>query len=441
MRRRVRSRRIGGSNAGAREGRVTGVLGTATKRLRACWGPVHDLFAPPPFSGYRPTPRRFANLIVNRVEHRLARPRLWSRPIKLIVEPVNACNLRCPYCYTGAGGLGRERSAMSLDLYRRLLDELGDYLFELEAFNWGEPLLSPHIHTMIAEATARGISTRMNTNFSVPFDAARAERLVASGLKMLTVSIDGARQQTYEQYRVGGSLQRVLGNCRLLMEAKRRLTSATPVVNWEFHVFPHNVADYAEVRAMAAELGMSLLTFKGIMPGQDWDVHGEWQYCAPLQVLPCVGLWSIAVVNNDGGVAPCKGTFYREDDMARLAVRPGELGAASFREVWNGPRYVAARQLYRRREGSADRRAIVCFDCPNTVIYDNWKRHVAGGGTHQDFAIGFTTGDAWNYFWNRRPARPGVHRLQLSQREAERFAAPAVADGTRGAQLRSVAAG
>lgn len=77
---------------------------------------------------------------------------------------------------------------MSLELYRRLLDELGDYLFEVEAFNWGEPLLSPHIGTMIAETTARGIATRVNTNFSVPFDAARAERLVAAGLKVLTVS-------------------------------------------------------------------------------------------------------------------------------------------------------------------------------------------------------------------------------------------------------------
>ena len=101
-----------------------------------------------------------------------------------------------------------------------MLDELGDYLLELEAFHWGEPLLSPHIDTMIEAASARGIATTINTNFSVPFDRARAERLVASGLTELTVSIDGAHQATYEQYRVRGDLERVLHNCRLVGDAR-----------------------------------------------------------------------------------------------------------------------------------------------------------------------------------------------------------------------------
>lgn len=65
---------------------MTGLLETATMGLHACWRPVCDVLQPPPFSGYRLTPRRLANLILNRIEHRLARLRLWSRPIKLIVE-------------------------------------------------------------------------------------------------------------------------------------------------------------------------------------------------------------------------------------------------------------------------------------------------------------------------------------------------------------------
>ena len=66
--------------------------------------PCAATFAPPPCVGYRPTPRRLANLYLNRLEHRWLRTRLRSRPYKLIVEPINACNLRCPCCFTGAGG-------------------------------------------------------------------------------------------------------------------------------------------------------------------------------------------------------------------------------------------------------------------------------------------------------------------------------------------------
>ncbi|MGH7786342.1 MAG: radical SAM protein [Candidatus Binatia bacterium] len=373
------------------------------------WAWLRHLLAPPAFAGYRPTPRRLANLYLNRLEHHWKRTRLWSQPYKLIIEPMNACNLRCPGCFTGAGGQGRSHSAMPLELYHGLLRELGGSLFEVEAFNWGEPLLSPHIYEMIAAATARGISTKVNTNFSLPFDARRAERLVRSGLTTLTVSIDGARQATYERYRVRGDLQTVLANCRLVIEAKRRLGSTTPAVNWEFHVFPHNLDDYRAVGAMAAELGMGLLVFKGTVPGPDWDVHGEWNFCVDPQPLPCISLWAIAVVNNDGGVAPCNGTFYREDDMGTLGLRPEDVAANGFGAVWNGPRLRTARRFYARRDGTAAEREHVCFDCPQTRIHENLTRHLAAGGTPGTFTIGYTTNDAWNYFWNRRPPRPGGH--------------------------------
>lgn len=131
---------------------------------------------------------------------------------RLVIEPASACNLRCPYCLTGAGEVGRPRALMTLALYERLLEQLGDRLFELEAFHWGEPLLNPHLATMIATASARGIATTINTNLSLYLERDRAEQLVAAGLTELTVSIDGARQETYEQYRVRSKLERVLHN-------------------------------------------------------------------------------------------------------------------------------------------------------------------------------------------------------------------------------------
>lgn len=370
---------------------------------------ARGIIAPVPWTGYAPTLRRRRNLLVNRVEHLLRRTRLWSNPYKLIVEPINACNLRCPCCFTGAGGKGRDRSTMPMELYRRLLDELGDTLLELEAFNWGEPLLNPDIYTMIEHAHGRGISTTLNTNFSLPFDARDAEHLVASGLTVLTVSIDGAKQQTYEQYRVRGRLETVLQNCRAVAAAKARLHSATPWMNWEFHVFPHNEGDYEQVRAQAAELGMRLLTFRGTVPGAPWPSVKHWDYCGEPVAFPCASLWAIGVVNNDGGVAPCNGTFYREDDFGTLARSPGAPGAARFRDVWNSPQFRAARRFFRKRDGDTAERKLVCFDCPTAITYERWLAHVDNGGTSQSFRIGHTTNDAWNYFWNRRPGRPGVH--------------------------------
>jgi len=347
----------------------------------------------------RPTPKRWINLMVNRWEHFLRRTRLWSYPWMLSLEPTTHCSLRCPYCFTGAGGIGRPRSVLPLDLYRALLGELGDYLIVMKIHGWGEPLLCRHLEAMVAQARARGIWTIVNTHFSMPVDAARAEALIASGLNELVVSIDGATQRTYERYRRRGRLAQVVDNLRLFAATKRRLDSPTRI-GIEFHPFPWNTGDLPTLRDLAGELEMPLTVFKGCTPGGDWDRDGNWSFCIDPGVEPCAALWAIATVAADGGLAPCSGTFYREDDMATISV---EALRGGFRAVWNGERHRLARGFFRAREGDAEARRQVCFECPSTVTWSRWQEHRAAGGDRDSFAIGFTTNDAWNYFWNRRP--------------------------------------
>jgi MoaA/NifB/PqqE/SkfB family radical SAM enzyme len=357
---------------------------------------------PPRCEGTRLTAKRLLNLYRVRYEHARGHVRLRSYPIKLTVEATSVCNLRCPACFTGTGQAGRVRSSMSPELFRKLLDELGDYLFEVVFCDWGEPLLCKHLDSLIAEASRRGIHSSLATNFSVPFDAARAERLVRSGLTVMGVSIDGAHQETYAQYRIGGDLATVLRNCRLVQDAKRRLGADTPRLWWSFHVFPHNVADVERAGALAAELGMAMAVEKGWVVGQEWDPGSRWRFFGDPVPRRCPYLWTEGVVNNDGGVSPCCGTFYREDDMGRIGVRPEDLGAASFREVWNGPRFQTARRLYRERIGDDETRRLICFDCPQTIIWENWQRHRRGGRPPQSFRVGYSTNECFNYFWSRR---------------------------------------
>lgn len=355
----------------------------------------------PPEWPCRRTLKRRLNLYLNRWEYARVRTRLRSYPWMLSIEPTNACNLHCPFCFTGAGGLGRPRSAMSLELYRKLLDELGGYLILLKAYSWGEPLLCRHLETMIAEAHARGICTVVNTNFSLPFEARRAEAFVASGLDHLVISIDGTRQDTYQRYRVGGSLARVLENTRLMIATKHRLGSEKPTLTLEFHPFPWNTQDVPAMRALAAELGTALHLFKGCLPGEEWGKTEPWQFCGDPTPMACVFPWSTAVVAGDGGVAACIGSFYAEDDMGRLD--PGAPEHVRFRDIWNNERYRLARSFFHAREGTDKEREHICFDCPNTKLWERWQGHRAAGGDRDTFEIGFTTNDTWNYFWERRP--------------------------------------
>jgi len=372
----------------------------ALDRLRMVTRTIRSILQHPGYEGTRITPRRMVNLWLNRWEHRQLRSELRSFPIKLIVEVTNICNLGCPACYTGDGQQGRARGHISPELYARVLDELAPYLWRVEFCNWGEPLLGRNIYPMIAQATARGVSSLISTNFSVPFDAEKAEQLVRSGLTVLGVSLDGARQETYEKYRVYGKLDTVLRNCRLVLEAKRKLRSKTPKLIWSFHVFPHNVDDVEPARAMAAELGMEFALEKGWVVGDEWDPDGRYCYFSDPRPFPCIALWEYAVVNNDGGVAPCCGTFYREDDVGQLAGAT-TASAATFRDVWNGPALRRARGFYTSRTGDDAARRSVCFDCPQTVIWERWQHHWTGGGRPESFRPGFGVNDIFMYFWRR----------------------------------------
>ncbi|HJQ84154.1 MAG TPA: radical SAM protein [Candidatus Binatia bacterium] len=366
-------------------------------------GLARNGICPPQYYGARPTPRRLLNLYWLTWEWFQVVPLPRSYPVRLCIEATSACNLACPHCFTGAGEVGRPRATLSLDFYRGLLDELAPWLWQIEFHNWGEPLLNKQLPTMIAEATERGLSTAFCTNFSVPFDAARAEALVASGLKLLGVSIDGARQETYEQYRVNGTLALVLENCRLVAEAKRRLGSATPRMVWGFHAFAHNVDDVDDARAAAAALDMDFHVSRGRVVGPDWDPGERWMPHDRIAPVPCFGLWHTAVVYADGSMAPCRGSFYPEDDVGQLAA-DGRPGAATFREAWHGERYRLARRLFRSREGvSPSAQRLVCFECPYLIDWHHYAGHMAAGGRRDDWRPRYDSNERFNYFWNRRP--------------------------------------
>jgi pyruvate-formate lyase-activating enzyme len=365
---------------------------------------------PPEFEGARPTVRRWANYA------RL----LWAWhhgdtvlpfPARLCIEASSACNLRCPYCFTGAGEQSRERATLSPAFFDRLLDELADYLWQVEFHNWGEPLLNKHLFAMIAAARARGLSTMFNTNFSLPFDVARAEALVRSGIAMLGVSIDGATQSSYEQYRVGGRLDLVRRNCELVTEAKRWLGSRTPRMIWTFHLFAHNLDDVNAAAAQAAALGMDFSVARGRVVGADWDPdehHIPHEHVTP---IPCPTLFHTAVVYGDGSVAPCRGSFYAPDDMGRIAVDDRAV-ASTLRAVWNGERFRLARRFFgdddatRSVAGPAEQEAI-CFNCPHLLDVRDFRRFRMAGGNADAWVPQHDSNARYNYFWRRKQHHEG----------------------------------
>jgi MoaA/NifB/PqqE/SkfB family radical SAM enzyme len=401
------------------------MLRSLQRRLpNTAWFDVKEFFRLPPYPHTKITPKRVANLYLSRIQKMRAHEKLSARPLVLTIEAANVCNLACPYCFTGAGEASRTRGHFPLPLYVRLMNELGDYLFEVELHNWGEPLLNKNIPDLIQVATDRGAQTTISTNFSFPFDESRAEALVASGLSQLGVSLDGASQETYEKYRVKGKLDLVLENVDKVIRAKEKLGSETPRMIWEFHVFDHNVHETEQARAMAEARGMDIDISKGWVTGPEWDPDGQYKFFKAPWVDACEFLWQRAIVNVDAGVSPCCGTFYKEDDY-------GSMESSSFMKIWNNEAFRLSRRMFKSAEADGVGRELICYDCPETITRREYLAHIAAGGDRFDFRGRFTSNDGFNYFFNRGPGGVSKNGASIPDGAIELQAVEAATPGER----------
>ncbi len=191
--------------------------------------------------------------------------RPWGMPHQLMIEPTTYCNLRCALCPV-TSGMDRATGNMEFTLFKKVIDEIGDYLLFLMLWNWGEPFLNPSIYEMISYAKERKIKIISSTNGHAFMNEPLADRLVRSGIDGLIVSLDGLTQKTYQQYRRGGTLDTVIGGIKNIAAAKAKLNSRTPYVDLRFIVMKHNEHEIPELARFAQSYPVDGLTLKTLNP-------------------------------------------------------------------------------------------------------------------------------------------------------------------------------
>lgn len=139
---------------------------------------------------------------------------LWRGhvPGQLVVQFTNACNARCPQCGMRVTS-GSRRSTLATDAVKRIIDKAAARGFQAISFTGGEPFLYiDALVELIEHAGRAGIPyIRSGTNgymFAHPerpdFDdrvRALADRLAATPLRNLWISIDSADAATHETMR------------------------------------------------------------------------------------------------------------------------------------------------------------------------------------------------------------------------------------------------
>jgi radical SAM protein with 4Fe4S-binding SPASM domain len=274
-------------------------------------------------------------------------PEIKGMPVSVSTELTNNCNLSCPHCCSGSGRMLRKRGFMDIALFKKAMKELRPYLYNVNLYFQGEPMLHPMFFSFISNCLKTNSVVSTNGHY---LSVENSERIVRSGLSKLIISVDGVDQETYSIYRVNGNLNTVTEGLKNLSHARERYKSSLKT-EIQFLVNRFNENQVAQIKEFAKSVHTQL-RLKSMQITDKSDI-GSWlpadnrfkRYKIKdgsyelKSSMPdrCARLWFNPVITWDGKVLPC--CFDKDAEYVM-----GDLNQDTFREIWDGPKYRVFRK-------------------------------------------------------------------------------------------------
>jgi radical SAM protein with 4Fe4S-binding SPASM domain len=278
----------------------------------------------------------------------IRRPIISGMPVSVSAELTNQCNLRCPECASGSKMIKRGQGFMDIELYKKVISDLGPYLYYISLYFQGESMMHPQFFSFIS--LNKNINTIVSTNGHF-LTAENSEKLAISGLRKLIVSLDGMNQETYSEYRQNGSLEKVVSGIRNVAAAIKHHNSQLKL-ELQFLVNGYNEYQIPEAKIFAHEVGARLkLKSMQVINNSEagkWmpsnrkfrrykESDGRYVIKSPLPDR-CLRIFFNPVITWDGKVIPC--CFDKDAEFVM-----GDLHNELFLSIWNGQRYMRFREM------------------------------------------------------------------------------------------------
>jgi len=256
------------------------------------------------------------------------------------IEAASGCNLNCKTCIRSNVRVKRPVGFIDTDLVRKMVDR-GDfnnsYFVELQMY--GEPLLHPKLYDLIQIVKSSSCKVGLSTN-----GVLLSKRLKEiSSLDYLTISIDSANADTYQEMR-GYKLDDIVRDVSLVLSQQK-----VPKVDLQVINFWGKEDELPALIRLSEDKGWNVIcravpdcfaAYQG-RPYPEYRISGL-----------CVNPWMSVSVHWDGDVVPC--CF-----SAGKHVVYGNLNQENLCQIWNNS--VERRKLMTRMKTSQD--LMPCSKC------------------------------------------------------------------------------
>ena len=235
---------------------------------------------------------------------------------------------------------GDKKGLMDFGLFRKIIDEAKDYVYDVYLHHRGEPLLHPEFPQMIEYAEKSGLKVKFHTNGTL-MKPDLSRKILRAGPDLVSFSVDGFTKETYEKIRVNADFDETMDNISCFLRYKKELGFKKPYTIIEEIEFPEykSPADEENKKKFSEHfrrLGLDEIIFKKLYNWAgyldiDTSKLGERSYTT------CTFLWYSATIFWNGTVSPCPQDYYGK-------IRLGNVNEKPLREIWNDNEYVSLRQ-------------------------------------------------------------------------------------------------
>ncbi len=184
-------------------------------------------------------------------------------------EITRRCNLKCVHCRSSSEIDVIGHPDFSLQEAYRILDEIAAYANPVMVLSGGEPLLRSDVFEIAQYGTDLGLRMCLATNGTLVTDAI-CEQIKATGIKMVSLSLDGACAKTHDNFRnQAGAFDGTMNAIRLFNKHNIPF-----LINSSFTV--RNREEIPEIYRLVKSLGASAWYMFMIVPtGRGEDIMEE----------------------------------------------------------------------------------------------------------------------------------------------------------------------
>ncbi|HSL89444.1 MAG TPA: radical SAM protein [Ignavibacteriaceae bacterium] len=304
-----------------------------------------------------------SSFIISKIKRK---PIVWGLPISYSIEPTNHCNLKCPECPSGLGSLTRPLGLLKYDEFKKWIDQIKSTGFYVQLFFQGEPFINKQLPQMIKYAQKNKVYISISTNGHF-IDLTNVDFILDNAPDKLIYSVDGLDEESYQNYRVGGTFKQADEGLRTLIKRKNERGLKKPFIEFQFIVMKQNEHQLDEVLKYGKEAGVDKVVFKTMQISNYENAvkflpsnkkysryiveNGSYKIKSKMK-NHCFALWRTSVITWDGKVVPC---CFDKDAEYNL----GSLNGKSFQQIWKSEEY----NKFRQRVLDSRKSINICTNC------------------------------------------------------------------------------